>query len=117
MRFFFPSSWARGQMRPTAMSILKPNGSLSGKCLITLLLSAIQFWLLAPHLSCAAELHDPADRGEPGDVMIQEYLRQEAEKIESDFLVGIKSAEDWNQARPRFRQEDFDMLDRRRTRL
>jgi len=42
--------------------------------------------------------------------MIQEYLRQEAEKIESDFLVGIKSAEDWNQARPRFRQEYFDML-------
>jgi dienelactone hydrolase len=42
--------------------------------------------------------------------MIQEYLRQEAEKIESDFLVGLKSAEDWNQARPRFRQEYFDML-------
>ncbi len=42
--------------------------------------------------------------------MIQEYLRQEAEKIESDFLAGIKSAADWNPARPRFRQEYFDML-------
>jgi dienelactone hydrolase len=92
------------------MSTLKPNGSLSGECLITLLFFSMQFWLLAPLPGCAAELHDPADRGEPGDAMIQEYLRQEAEKIESDFLVGIKSAEDWNQARPRFRQEYFDML-------
>jgi dienelactone hydrolase len=42
--------------------------------------------------------------------MIQNYLRQETEKIEADFLGTIKSAEDWNRERPRFRQEYFDML-------
>jgi hypothetical protein len=42
--------------------------------------------------------------------MIQAYLGQEAEKLESDFLGTVKSAEDWNQVRPRFRQEYLDML-------
>lgn len=55
-------------------------------------------------------LHDPADRGQPGDEMIQDYLAQEAEKIEADFLAGVKPGEDWIQARPRFRQEYYDML-------
>ncbi len=55
-------------------------------------------------------LYDPEDRGQPGDAMIQEYLRQEAGKIEADFLTGIKTAEDWTNAQPHFRQEYFDML-------
>ena len=57
-----------------------------------------------------AELYAPPDSGQPGDAMIQEYLRQEAEKIESNFLEGIKSEVDWEQARARFRREYFDML-------
>ena len=42
--------------------------------------------------------------------MIQEYLRLETEIIETNFLGSIKSAGDWNQARPRFLQEYYDML-------
>ncbi|HEY5910308.1 MAG TPA: CocE/NonD family hydrolase [Verrucomicrobiae bacterium] len=57
-----------------------------------------------------AELYDPPDRGQPGDAMIQEYLRLETGKIEADFLSAIKSAEEWTSARPRFREEYFDML-------
>ncbi len=73
--------------------------------------------VLSPLLTLAAiggqlavPFHDPPDQGEPGDAMIQEYLRQETEKVESSFLEGIKSGEDWSRARPRFRQEYFDML-------
>jgi dienelactone hydrolase len=73
---------------------------------VVLILSA--GWL-AP-LGRAQGLYDPADRGQPGDAMIQEYLRQEAGKIESAFLEGIKSGEDWKRERARFRQEYFDML-------
>ncbi|PYI89457.1 MAG: hypothetical protein DME26_01250, partial [Verrucomicrobia bacterium] len=64
------------------------------------------------HLSSPlmAQPYGPPDRGQPGDEMIQAYLSQEAEKLESDFLGAAKSAEDWNQARPRFRQEYLDML-------
>lgn len=60
--------------------------------------------------SSPAQLYDEPDRAEPGDAMIQAYLRQETEKIEADFLGPNKSAQDWTQARPRFRQEYFDML-------
>jgi dienelactone hydrolase len=42
--------------------------------------------------------------------MIEEYLRQETVKIEADFAGTIKSAEDWQKALPRFRQEYLDML-------
>jgi dienelactone hydrolase len=61
-------------------------------------------------LSLTAQPYGQPDRGQPGDAMIQDYLRQGTEKIEADFLGGIKSAEDWNNARPRFRQEYLDML-------
>src|SRR2546428_6519854 len=57
-----------------------------------------------------AQPYGESDRGQPGDQMIQEYLRQETERIEADFLGNIRLAEDWNQARPRFRQEYFEML-------
>ncbi len=71
-------------------------------------------WLLAltsvPRLSPSQQLYDPPDQGQPGDAMIQEYLLQEAGKIEAAFLDGIKSAEDWKRAHARIRQEYFDML-------
>jgi len=57
-----------------------------------------------------AQAYGQADRAEPGDTMIQEYLRQATETIESDFLGPIKSAEDWTRACPRFREEYLDML-------
>jgi dienelactone hydrolase len=64
--------------------------------------------LLAGRL--AAQPYGAADRWEPGDAMIQTYLKHETEKLEADFLGAIKSAEDWQKARPLFRQEYLDML-------
>jgi dienelactone hydrolase len=51
-----------------------------------------------------------ADTLEPGDAMIQAYLAAATEKIESDFLGPIKSAAEWNRARPGFLQEYYEML-------
>jgi len=50
------------------------------------------------------------DRGQPGDKMIQEYLSRETEVIHDRFLEGIKSAEDWEKLRPRYKEEYFHML-------
>jgi len=55
-------------------------------------------------------MYDTPDRGQPGDPMIQDYLRQAAEQVEADFLGGIKSSEDWEQARPRLIREYYHML-------
>src|SRR5262245_54555286 len=64
--------------------------------------------LLAGRL--AAQPYGAPDRGEPGDAMIQAYLKHETEKLEADFLGAVQSAEDWEKARPRFREEYLDML-------
>lgn len=60
--------------------------------------------------SAFAQAYGEPDRGSPGDLMIQDYLRLAAEQIEANFLKDIKSAEDWQQAKPRLRREYFDML-------
>jgi dienelactone hydrolase len=77
--------------------------------------SRIAVRMLAPILGLIAtpmfaQPYGEPDRGQPGDSMIQQYLRQEAAKLETDFLGGIKSAEDWSKARPRYREEYFQML-------
>ena len=54
--------------------------------------------------------YQKADREGPGDEMIQEYLRREAVKLETNFLAGIKSREDWERERPRLMGEYFHML-------
>ena len=74
-------------------------------------LSGVGLCLVGAATAGAAGLfYDAPDQGEPGDVMIREYLQQETEKVESGFLSGIKSLEDWEQTRPRWRQEYLDML-------
>lgn len=50
------------------------------------------------------------DRGQPGDVMIQAYMRGEAERIDARFLEGIETAKDWQKARPAMLEEYFYML-------
>ncbi len=51
-----------------------------------------------------------ADRGEPGDQMIQEYLARETEKIHRAFLEDVQSVDDWKDVRPQYKQEFFHML-------
>jgi len=90
------------------MKSLEFRRAARGTSSATLLLLAAQCVLLP--LSGSGQTYDAPDRAEPGDAMIQAYLRQETEKVEADFLEGIKSAEEWRRARPRFQQEYFDML-------
>jgi cephalosporin-C deacetylase-like acetyl esterase len=76
---------------------------------ISRLLSLVRFFPFA--LLCCGAAQGPDKAGDlPGDAMIQEYLRQETRKIETEFLGQIKSPEDWQRALPQFRQEYFDML-------
>jgi dienelactone hydrolase len=70
-------------------------------------LTSVLFLAASP---TTAQPYGEPDYTEPGDAMIQAYLREATEKIESDFLGPIKSAEDWNRERPRFYQEYLDML-------
>ena len=51
-----------------------------------------------------------SDKENPGDAMIQEYLKREAEKLENNFLEGIKTREDWERERPKLMGEYFHML-------
>jgi dienelactone hydrolase len=57
-----------------------------------------------------AQMHDPPDRGQPGDEMIQQYLAQETEKICAAFPQDYASSEHWQGLRDQYRQEYFYML-------
>jgi dienelactone hydrolase len=57
-----------------------------------------------------AQLHDPPDRGQPGDEMIQAYLSQQTEKIHETFQQDYASLEHWKSVRDKYRQEYFYML-------
>jgi dienelactone hydrolase len=50
------------------------------------------------------------DRDQPGDKMIQEYLRREAEAIHNKFLQNVRSLEDWQRLRETYKQEYLYML-------
>ena len=62
-----------------------------------------------PGTAMAQEYGKP-DRGEPGDKMIQDYLARETEKIESPWLVNVKSQADWEKLRPGYVEEYYYML-------
>ncbi len=57
-----------------------------------------------------SQAYGPPDRGQPGDEMIQEYLAREAELIHGTFMQHVKSREDWEKLRPRYRDEYLYML-------
>jgi dienelactone hydrolase len=58
----------------------------------------------------AAQEYGPPDRGAPGDAMIQAYLARETEKLETPFLEGIGSRDNWEKLRPRYQEEYYYML-------
>ena len=57
-----------------------------------------------------AQEYGKPDRGQPGDEMIQQYLKREAERIHERFAQDIESREKWEQLRPTYKQEYFYML-------
>jgi dienelactone hydrolase len=69
--------------------------------------------MMAMVVSGAAVVAQPygdVDRGEPGDAMIQAYLRTEAEWLERDFPGNLRSLTEWKAQRSRWMEEYFDML-------
>jgi hypothetical protein len=52
----------------------------------------------------------PADRGQPGDRMIQDYLDAETQHIHATFKDDLQSYEHWQQQRPRYVEEYYYML-------
>ena len=59
---------------------------------------------------CAAQEYGPTDREQPGDEMIQAWLRQETSRLEARFTEDLRSREDWERERPRYREEYLHML-------
>jgi dienelactone hydrolase len=57
-----------------------------------------------------AQEYGKPDHGQPGDEMIQAYLRQVTDKIDATFAEDYASLEHWKGIRARCRQEYFYML-------
>jgi len=92
---------------------MKPprNGLAARTSLETTPLSLLTFVfvLMLIRLASGSDARHP-DRQTPGDRMIDEYLRNETSKIETNFLASIKTLDDWKTALPEYRKEYFDML-------
>ncbi len=73
----------------------------------TTLLSIMMCAIASPGLS---QEYGKPDREQPGDEMIQQYLKQEAERIHEKFGQDIESLEKWEKLRPTYRQEYLYML-------
>lgn len=86
-------------------------GLLHRSMIPTSVLSALLvFGFISASWVVRGQEYGKADRENPGDEMIQEYLRVEAEKLEAEFLAGIQSRADWERERPRLMGEYFHML-------
>ncbi|HUG90876.1 MAG TPA: prolyl oligopeptidase family serine peptidase [Planctomycetaceae bacterium] len=60
--------------------------------------------------SAGAQAYGPADRGEPGDIVVQAYLARVADELHAKFADDVKSPEAWTSRREQYRQEYFHML-------
>lgn len=79
----------------------------------------MRFWYLVVLISvitflgwstAKGQAYSPPDRDQPGDEMIQEYLRCETEKIHIRFLEDFETVKDWQQLRPTYEEQYFYML-------
>jgi len=61
-------------------------------------------------LAAGAQEHVEADRGAPGDKVIQAHLAGLSAEFSKRFLTDVTSAEDWWTLRPRYRREYLYML-------
>src|SRR3954469_12161447 len=52
----------------------------------------------------------PEAAPKPGDAMIEAYLAKETARLSERFLDGAKTLAEWQERRPRLKQEYFDML-------
>src|SRR5688500_1747258 len=67
-------------------------------------------WLVCLVPAASAQPYGKADRGQPGDEMIQAYLKKEAETVSARFADDVASREAWEKKRPQHVEEYFYML-------
>jgi dienelactone hydrolase len=60
--------------------------------------------------SAIAQPYGEADRGQPGDAMIQAYLAAETEKIAAKWAEDVASREAWEKRRPEYVEQYYYML-------
>src|SRR5688572_18702341 len=65
---------------------------------------------LMTSFSAFSQEYGKADRDQPGDARIQEYLSGEALRLETNFLSDVATAADWEREKVRYREEYLDML-------
>jgi dienelactone hydrolase len=68
----------------------------------------MRFWLGIMILAIAPMTAQADEK--PGDVMIDNYLAQEAARLSERFLDGARTLDEWQAKRPRLQQEYLDML-------
>lgn len=69
---------------------------------------AVSFVLITDQ--AVAQEYGQADRDEPGDAMIQAYLRDQAARLTDAFAEDVASPEEWRSRLPRYREEYLYML-------
>ena len=57
-----------------------------------------------------AQQYGKPDRDQPGDEMIQEYLKCITENLHKQFLKNVESVDDWKKLRFKYKEEYFYML-------
>jgi len=76
----------------------------------------MRLWCLAILISLSgiltvhAQEYGKPDRDQPGDEMIQEYLKCITEDLHRRFLKDVESVDDWKKLRPKYKEEYFYML-------
>jgi dienelactone hydrolase len=75
-----------------------------------------RYWFLAICVTVSwtgmaiGQYYDPPDAGEPGDSMIQNYLKREADRIHTGISADLQSLAHWPNERDRFYDEYMYML-------
>ena len=58
----------------------------------------------------AAQPAKPPDKPQPGDAMIERYLKEETKRLSARFLDGAKTLKEWEARKPRLHREYLYML-------
>ncbi len=76
---------------------------------ISIFLTACLASIVSAASAFAQALGEP-DRGQPGDVMIQDYLARETARLAMKWDAGVKSQADWLDQRPEYYEQYLYML-------
>lgn len=104
---FKPFSACEGRSAQTIHETALPRAE-SQISNLKLLRSALQAAFVAAALTNwtnRAQPYGQPDRDQPGDTMIQEFLRRETEQIHAAIAQDLRSTEDWNKLRSQHKQE------------